>query len=467
MRNKIFTGMILSVLAFTACEKEHIDTPATDNDVNQWIEQTMRDEYLWYSELPDKSSLDFTEDPEDFFKGLLSANDGKDSPEGHHYFSTLKKATATKAISNANNSYGFDFATANVKNGNEIDKAAVIIYVLKNSPAEEAGLKRGDWIVGVNGSWGTIQDYDVLRSGGSVSLQLATYNRSSKEISLTEQVTLGASRAIENTPFLKDSMYTSGNKSVGYLMYNHFSSGPDEYDFSNTSYNEHMLRLFEKFKSQNVTELILDLRYNGGGLVNCAQLLTSLLAPKETLGKTFNTQEYNDKNTDKNRSMPFLNTTEVLAGNLDLKRLFVLTGSTTASASELVINSLLPHLGTGNIRLIGKQTAGKTVGMTIHNESEKYGWILSPVTFRIYNSEHKADYENGFYPNVVIDEFKYELVDFGQLNDPLLYTAMNEILGQQSGLRSATEPIPLNREIKIDYNPHPTYKDNMIQIAED
>ena len=79
-----------------------------------------------------------------------------------------------------------------------------------------------------------------------------------------------------------------------------------------------------------------------------------------------------------------------------MKRLFVLTGSNTASSSELVINSLKPYLG-NNVRLIGVQTFGKTVGMSVYDESEKYGWIFSPVTFRSYNKEGKADYADGFF----------------------------------------------------------------------
>ena len=92
MNYKYYTIVILGLLAFSACEKDDIDIPATDNEVNQWIEQTMRENYLWYSEFPDKSSLDFSLDPETFFKGLLSDKDGKDLPEGHHYFSQLEKA---------------------------------------------------------------------------------------------------------------------------------------------------------------------------------------------------------------------------------------------------------------------------------------------------------------------------------------------------------------------------------------
>ena len=77
----------------------------------------MRENYLWYSEFPDKSSLDFSLDPESFFKGLLSDKDGKELSDGHHYFSQLEKATVTKSINAANNSYGFDIATSTLKDG--------------------------------------------------------------------------------------------------------------------------------------------------------------------------------------------------------------------------------------------------------------------------------------------------------------------------------------------------------------
>ena len=208
MNYKYYTIVILGLLAFSACEKDDIDIPATDNEVNQWIEQTMRENYLWYSEFPDKSSLDFSLDPESFFKGLLSDKDGKELSDGHHYFSQLEKATVTKSIYDANNSYGFDFATSNLKDGGRTYKIAIVLYVLKDSPAEEAGLKRGDWILGVNGSLGSIQDYDVLRSGGSVSLQLGKETGNTKGFVSTRRVTLNASRTVEDTPYLKDSVYT-------------------------------------------------------------------------------------------------------------------------------------------------------------------------------------------------------------------------------------------------------------------
>lgn len=460
MSYKQYTIALLGLVALSACEKEEIDTPSTTgHEVNEWIERTMRAHYLWYDELPDKSSLDFSQDPESFFKGLLSDKDGKELPEGHHYFSQLEKVTATKSIYDADDSYGFDFATSNIKDGNSTYPIALVLYVLKDSPAEEAGLKRGDWILGVNDAPG-VSDYDLLRSGGEISLLLGKRQGDGNLLVPTQTVTLGASRAVEDTPFLKDSVYTYGNQRIGYLMYNHFDIGPDEYDLSDTSYNLYMQQLFEKFKSRNVNEFVLDLRYNGGGLINCAQLLASLLVREDALGEPLCIMEHNDKNTNKNTTLPMLKTTEVMAGNLNLRRLFVLTGSTTASASELIINSLRPYI---DVRIIGKQTVGKTVGMTVYNESNKYGWVLSPVTFHIYNKDREADYEGGFLPDVAVNEFQSDLAAFGDLNDPLLGQALYEITGQSSLLRSATP----KEEREIRYDPPFSYKDNLLLIPND
>lgn len=448
---------ILGLLAFSACEKEDIDTPATDQEVNQWIEQTMRKNYLWYSEIPDKGSLDFNLDPETFFQGLLSDKDGKPLTEGHLYFSTLEKVAETKSIHAANDSYGFDFATSILKDEGETYKIAIVLYVLKGSPAEEAGLKRGDWILGVNNALGISPGYDVLRSGGGISLQLGEAQEGSYQLIPTRKVTLGASRAVDNTPFLKDSVYAYGHKRIGYLMYNRFAAGPNEHDYNDSSYNLYLRQLFEKFKSQGVNEFVLDLRYNGGGLLHCAQLLASLLIRENALGEPFCRMEYNDKNTDKNETLPLLDKADVMGGNLNLRRLFVLTGSTTASASELIINSLRPYM---DVRVIGKQTLGKTVGMTVYQEPKKLGWILSPVTFHIYNKDLEADYEDGLPPDVAIDEFKSRLVDLGDLDDPLLRQAVYEITGQSQLLRSAT---PANN-LEIRYNPPLSYKDNLLWV---
>lgn len=435
-------GMLLwgLLIGLIACEKE--EAMVTDSDqVNSWIEETMRANYLWYDELPDRSRLNFSADPETFFNSMLSDKDGKEINGTHHYFSTIEKAATTKAIMDASNSYGFDFAMTKLQTSDQgVFNIALVIYVLPDSPAVEAGLRRGDWILGVNGELGSITDYEVLRSGAAVSLFVADYDQANRVFVNAHNLSIAASRAVEDTPFLKDSVYQVGGKKVGYLMYNHFSADPDGY--KGTTYNDQLTALFARFKQQGVNEFILDLRYNGGGLLSCAQLLASFLAPVSALGEVFCKEVYNDLNQSKNQSVKLLRTTEVLAGNLNLQQLYVLTGPSTASSSELVINGLRPYLGKEQVRLIGRATLGKTVGMTIYDQSSKYGWILQPITFYAFNAEDKADYADGFTPDVEINEYDQPLGDFGTNDDPLFAQAMAEISGTIP-LRAACSASPI------------------------
>ena len=456
----ITTACLAGLLTLAACEDKGRETPASGtNQVNQWIERTMRDNYLWYDEMPAERTLNYKAEPEDFFAKLLSDNDGKDSEEGHHYFSTLEKAVSTKFIADANDTYGFDYAVSTVQGQFSSYKIALVLYVHKDSPAEEAGLRRGHWILGVNGEAGTIQDYDVLDHGSGDTFQLGEI-RGQNTLVPTRTVAIGASRAVEDTPFLKDSVYTIGNRRIGYLMYNHFSPSPDEHDYEDTTYDRQLQQLFERFKGQGVNEFVLDLRYNGGGIVSSAILLASLLAPESALGKTMCYIEYNDKNSAKNEEVAFTRSTETVAGNLGLSRLFVLTGSTTASSSELLINSLRPYM---EVRVIGLRTYGKTVGMSVYDESDRYGWILSPVTFRSYNRDHEADYEDGIVPDVEINEFQSDLVELGDLEDPLLGQAMREITGERVGLRAASEPV----SIELRHRSRHPLRDNLLRIERD
>lgn len=419
--------------------------PGKDENVNAWIYDIMEKNYLWYDELPEKESLDFHTTPDKFFHLLLSENDGKvlNGETEHHYFSTIeKKKSSTKSI-NADSSYGFEFAVAEM--GNTGKYAAWIIYVLPNSPASEVGLKRGDWIVGVNSQNPNITDYSVLRSGSAVTFLLATFDNTRKVWVGNGTVDIAASRPVEDTPFLLDSVYTYGSKRIGYLVYNHFTTGPDGYE--DQSYNNRMKQIFADFKTKNVNEFILDLRNNGGGVVTSAQLLSSLLAPGSALGKEFCHMKYNDRNEKKNSSLKFQ--TDIAGTNLDLSSLYVLVSDRTASSSELVINSLIPYLGRANIILIGEQTVGKTVGSVEYGANEAYDWLISPIVMRVYNANDEADYDDGFVPDILVKELVVgkTLYPLGDSREELLSVALNRITG--ATLKSSSAP---GEKMEIIYN---------------
>ena len=128
----------------------------------------------------------------------------------------------------------------------------------------------------------------AFASGAAASFKLARYENAAFVPDRTIQMPM--SRAVDDNPFLMDSVYQIGGKTVGYLNYSSFASGPDN---KTEAYNEQMKQLFVQFKAQGVNEFVLDLRYNPGGLATCAQLLTSFLAPADALFKTFCSLDYN------------------------------------------------------------------------------------------------------------------------------------------------------------------------------
>ncbi len=427
------------VLSLISCVKEDPD-PAVDpsgNEVNNWIYKVMEEHYLWYKDLPARASLDFSQDPEDFFNSLRSPKDGTTYRDGHIYFSTIeKKPTATKSISENEPTYGFEFL---LYRSSKPDVLWVeVLYVLPGSPADNAGLKRGDWITstGPNESSITLSNYQMLETGGSIQLNLARVE--SNVLFKNGSITLEAAVKMENNPFLKDTVLSIGGKTIGYLAYTHFSSGPN--NNADKSYDNQMKELFTRFKSKQVNEFVLDLRYNGGGLVSSAMVLSSLLAPAQALGNVFGYMEYNDKKTANNVTLRFESAKSVANCNLNLKRLYVLTGDWTASASEAVINMLLPddYLGRANITLIGKKTIGKTVGSNTYGEKEKYDWLIHPIVLRIYNKDRKADYEGGFLPDIERDETDtgQSLAPLGSPDELLLGEALKQM--GVSGLKSST-----------------------------
>lgn len=433
-----FLFVMMGYCLFPSCKKEN--PIETQEDVNGWIYKVMKSYYLWYDEIPSENSLDFSLSPDHFFESLLSDQDGKANFNGRRlYFSTIKNTETTKA--GTSDSYGFNYVSYYVANANYY--RLLVLYVYPGSPADEAGLKRGDWIQGLNGNVDNITDYTLFQKGGkAVEITVTRYNPHTNKLEPTRSVTMAASRQVEEYPFLMDSVYhlDAVGKRVGYLVYNNFTPGTDS---ESNLYDTQMQQLFTRFKASRVNEFILDLRYNGGGAVTSARLLSSLLAPASALGKTFCTLEYNDQHTNENESLLFKKSSEIPNANLNLQRLYVLVDEYTASASELVINSLIPYMGRENITLIGTQTIGKSVGSRAFGGKEGLGWVLQPIILRVYNAEHKADYPDGFVPDEYLDELKFSnyIRPYGDVNDLCLNVALGLISGQSIGkatLRAST-----------------------------
>ncbi|MEG1543571.1 MAG: S41 family peptidase [Tannerellaceae bacterium] len=430
-----WSGLCCLLMLF-ACQTE--DIPETDKSLNEWIESTMRENYLWYKEIPEKGKLNFNMEPEPFFTSMLSLKDGKKNSDGmHYYYSYIKETTgSTKSYHDEKPSFGFEYKTWRSGAIYSIS----VLYTLPNSPATQAGLKRGDWIVAINNEKVNSSNYMNLSDLSSAKLGLS--DRIGGDVKRT--ISLTATQITDNPVYLEKVFDTAPfsnkpagfrDRKIGYLMYNHFTSGPA--GDNDETFNNSMRSAFARFKAAGVEDFILDLRYNLGGLVTSAQLLATMLAPESALNQEFCHLTYNDKYP--SAKTIALDTKYMGQGtggaNLNLKRLFILISDRTASASEAVINGLRPYLG-NNLILLGTQTEGKNVGSVTY-ENSKCKYILQPIICQIFNKDNQSDYVDGFMPNIPLTKEEGDnMGELGSLSEYFLNKTLTYILWGETTVRT-------------------------------
>ncbi len=461
MANKIVSYIIITtslLLLSISCTDEKPTIPTPDiQKANEWVYNTMSENYLWYDELPELSRLNTSGDTEEFFNGLLSPNDGKDSynsdgvKTGHYYYSTIEKVSSTKAYMGDGLSYGFEFQYYYIQNLQKY--ALLILYVVKGSPAEIGGVERGDWIV-------EIDEQAVPNSGGKLLELLDTSTKTNIKLGINKKigsavlntVSLSAAQITDSPVFLSKTITVSDRRKVGYLVYNHFTAGPVN-NGQDETFNNELRKAFVEFKAQEPDEFILDLRYNGGGVVSSSQLLATMLAPNFAIGDVYCHLKYNDKKVENDKTLT-LNKDVISSGaNLNMKKLYVITSDRTASASEAVINGLRPYM---DVVIVGEKTEGKNVGSVTYpayNESNPYGWELHPIVLKITNKNGLVDdYPNGLDPTPTFncDEVNAtEYYDLGDEREYILERVLKYILDgtpvedTKASLRSTTNQMDL------------------------
>jgi carboxyl-terminal processing protease len=248
--------------------------------------------------------------------------------------------------------------------------------VEKESPAGKAGIERAWRIMKINGNSNitTSNANFIINNIYQASTVLITFK---KPDGTTADINLTAAHYYQEPVYL-DSVYTVGDKKIGYLVFTSFLGDTAKIagEFN---------RVFSKFSSNNVTDLVIDLRYNGGGYVSLAEKLTDYLAPSSANGGVMMKQMYNDKYSQYNSQTNFHK-----AGSLNPDHVFFIVTEATASASELVINSLKPYM---DVKLVGPtNTHGKPVGFFPVSVGD---WYIFPVSFRSVNKNGVGNYFNG------------------------------------------------------------------------
>ncbi len=447
---KIFCLIAIAFIALGCSSDDNggIENPnpnpvtAADFPVQSFMWSAMNLWYFWQGSVPvladdrfatDQEFADFLQqnsNPSDFFFDVLLSDEDR--------FSFLNDdfSELVNNLSGVSRSNGLEFGLSFITQGSD-NVFGFVQYVIPDSDAAGKDISRGEFFTHVDGVQLTGTNFRDLLFGenneytlGMANLDNGNFTLNGKEVSLTK---------IENfaeNPIQVATTLDVGGTTVAYLMYNRFLG----------SFNEQMNDAFGDFVAAGATELVLDFRYNPGGSVNTSRLLASMVHSTDT-DKLYIRQRWNDKIqvqfSAEQLEDNFASTTGSNPINsLGLTRVYILTTDSSASASELVINGLAPHM---EVIQIGETTSGKNEfsitlvddpgNSFIYNSNrenlipDNSQWGLQPLVGRNENADGFFDYTDGLVPNITLEEDLTNLGTLGDPTEPLLARALQEING--------------------------------------
>nr|WP_295871629.1 S41 family peptidase [uncultured Chitinophaga sp.] len=449
-RNWLIAGLLFSVL-FSACKKKDTAGPQRQQgNINDSIFSVFKDIYLWTDVIPDSATFkpESYSSPVSMFRSLIGIKKNNTSGQPLDKYSFLDDGSTSRAIQDGIvGDMGFEV-------GYQTDNTLYVVYVYAGSPADKAGIKRGWQLTSVNGttSFQVGQATDNLLNAAFASKSATWIFR--KPDNNSQTITLSPA-IYKLNPVLYANTYNFNGTKVGYVVFNSFVALADVKPTFDS--------LFNVWSQGGVTRLIMDLRYNGGGLLETAEYLANNLAPASANNAVMYTQQFNSNVNNNNYSYIFRNMkalpynpnmywTEIFRneatiyktakfrkeGSLALTNLSFLVTHGTVSASELLYNVLKPSM---KPHLIGSTTYGKPVGF-INIPFGQYD--MYAVSFQTFNSAGEGDYFNGIAPTLTVtDDYTH---NWGSLSDPLLRSALTDMGIPASALgRMATTELSTGR----------------------
>lgn len=454
---KTLLSILLAAAAFTACKKNKAGDSNNNGGYKPQAGSTLdlikdsiylyaKEDYYWYTTIPAYNTFN----PRQFsgssdLEALQNEVNAISQTNQYEYYapapgeakySFIDQGEVSTELGGTNSNFGF------APLYNDVNDLR-IKYVYPGSPADLAGVKRGYKITAVNGN--TNISYDGATGTNTNFVIKNTLNSSNVTLTLqrndltTFNVTLNATNYTINPVITYKTVNLPNNKVIGYMVFNSFTSDQNA--------DPKLDQAFTYFQSQGVTDLVVDLRYNGGGFVSTAEYIDNWIVPAAKNNTTMYAYHFNDILTANKETLlsnqvrrdptsgQLYNLAQIdysvaantqkfaKKGSLNLNRVFFIVSGSTASASELTINNLLPHM---DVQLIGTTTYGKPVGF-FDIDINKYEMYIPE--FETQNSAGKGGYYAGMTPGSAsypgIKDYDDVTKEFGDTTETLLHYAIN------------------------------------------
>jgi C-terminal processing protease CtpA/Prc len=403
------------------------------SEVNTWIKNEMQTNYLWNERVPE--SVNGAIPPGAFFGSMLDPEDNISFILSNSNITPgeTRGFTYTSGISPA---FGQFSNTGGV--------FIIVEFVYPGSPADSAGFKRGDIILSIDGTGLTTGNFLQLfyAERNSVRYSLGNYDPEAQSIFFADSNVTVEQGELDLNPIVYSDIIEQNNEKVGYILYAGFNSGESE------KYNDSLDVVLQEMKTEGISDLIVDLRYNEGGDFDAARNFANAIAPASSAQDedVFIRLKYNDileqqiiQEDGADSERLFIKFDED-PENIDLQRVYFLTTGKTSSTSELMINGLEPHM---DVFTVGTRSAGEYFGSKIilgSDATSPNNYVIVPVILQYENSEG-GTVSGGIEPDLAVTENLLQPFQIGDTQDPILSGALNSITsGSQSSPKIISKP---------------------------
>ena len=437
--------LLLFVVPFGCSDMDDNSVPSS-LEIKDFVWKGMNLFYLWQADVPDLADNRFANqtqlntflepfaNPTNLFNALRVPTTTDRFSVIYSDYTILEGVLSGNTLNNGMD-YGLKYTDAS-----QTSVFGWVRYIIPNSDAAAKDIHRGDIFYAIDGVPLNNDNYRTLLASDSYTVNLADYDNGNITPN-GQSISLSKTNLAEN-PILINTVINQGTHNIGYLMYNGFYP----------EYDNQLNTTFGSFVSQNVTDLVLDLRYNSGGSIASAVKLASMITGQFS-GQLFAKQQWNAKAQAYFQSNNPGSLENKFVGGLNglhLNKVYILTTKSTASASELVINCLKPYV---TVVQIGDVTTGKNVGSITLYDSPTYSktnvnpnhkYAMQPIVLKIVNKDNFGEYTAGITPTTSLPENFNNLGVLGNVDEPLLNVAINQIIA--SGKMLPQVPSEIHRD---------------------